>query len=140
MSNQAIVGENDDLIAKGDYVLFRFDKETRARDKDAAGYCLELHVARVLQVLTSESVKVQWMFAKSWRDQWYEWRKPKTNEAYTDEMPSALVLQDSHGVAAKMTFRRESGGRKTRARIYLDAKSLSVVNEILEQDEFSSVE
>ena len=98
---------------------------------------MELHVARVLEVLTFETVKVQWMFAKAWKDQWYEWRKPKTNEAYTDEMSSALVLQDSHGVAAKMTFRRESGGKKSRARFYLDARSLRVVNEIMEQDDFS---
>ena len=97
-------------------------------------------MGRVIKVVDSDHVEVLWMFAKSLKDVWIEWRDPKTNEAYRSVMLSRQILQDSHGVAAKMSFRRVAGGKKVRVKYYLDAKSLRLVQEILEQDDFSSLE
>jgi hypothetical protein len=128
----AIVGDGDDLVTTGDYVLFRFDRTSRETDKTQSNYRLPLHLGKITQVLDERTVEVWWMFGDAWDRHWIPWRFPRTNQAYKELMASSQVLQDTHGVAAKLSFVTR------RKKLILDKQSQARIQEILGVDEYSA--
>jgi hypothetical protein len=130
---QAIVGNNDDYVSLGDYVLFRFDDETRRVDQQKFAYNLPLHIGQVVQVLSSRKVEVWWQYGTSWLRRWIPWRDPQSNAAYKEVMESKYILQDSFGQAAKLEFVRRKAG------MMLTSKSQDLIEDVLATGDSSSM-
>ena len=127
-----MVGDGTDLVRVGDFVLFRFDRQSRAIDSRQSGYTLPLYVGRVTQVLTTERIEVWWMFGEAWNERWIPWRDPKTKQAYKEIMEASLILQDSFGMVAKLKFVTR------RKHSFFDKESQDLIQEILDADEYST--
>ena len=116
----------------GDHVLFRFDRQSRSAERQRSGYTLPLHLGQVTRVLTPDKVQVWWMFSEAWNRRWILWRDPTTKQAYKEVMQSSQILQDTHGMAAKLMF------VSRKKQMMLDKPSLALIEEILGVDEYST--
>lgn len=119
------MGDNDDYVSVGDFVLFRFDEETRLEEQKKFSYSLPLHIGQVVKVLNSRKVEVWWQYGTSWLRQWIPWRDPVSKAAYKEVMESSYILQDSFGQAAKVEFVRRRAG------LILTPKSQELIKDVL---------
>ena len=138
---QATLPNDDDFVSVGDYVLFRFDKQTRKQDRTASNYQLPLCIGRVEEIV-DDGIEVWWMYSKGkdFTHGWHLWRtktrKAGSGNPYKTIMGREHVLVDSYGMAARLSFTSRRTGPGVHAQ-HLDSKSISVIGEILGADSFS---
>ena len=141
-TRQRALPNADDFVSLGDCLLFRFDKETRKQDRDASKYQLPLYIGRV-EAIADDEIEVWWMYsnARDFSHGWHLWRtratKKSKGEPYKTTMGTEHVLVDSFGAAARLSFMTRRTGPGVHAQ-YLDARSISVIKEILDADSITA--
>jgi hypothetical protein len=135
---QVALPREEDFVSVGDYLLFRFDKQTRKQDRLASKYQLPLYIGRVEEIV-DEGIEVWWMYTqgRDFTHGWHLWRtktkKSRSGNPYKTIMGPEHVLADSYGMAARLSFTSRRSGPGVHAQ-YLDSRSISVIKEILDAD------